>query len=894
MSSTKSLAGHASYARDQLRRSWSRFLHASLCLSVSLVALAACLFVSCREPEAQEEEPAVPHVVCSLPSISTIDMNVPYGGTRMEVSNEATDGGNNYQFHWADGDEVGIFPERGTQVSFAMSDDEGGASAVFDGGGWRLKKDMHYAAYYPLQPEFYLDPTNIPLDLTQLVQKGNGMQSSDRPAVMSILYSSACMPDSKGHLEFMLHHVVSVLHFRINVPKSGGYTAVRLVTDGDFVTKANLNCFAEVNNVTPQATAHELTLQLKDVSVSHIGDDTYLDVFFPFIPVNLSGKTLCVEVQYANGVKYSTEARTIDYTQYAAGTFFNYSPSEAGLNFRVEVDFTADESRLVANPHKGWYHHLYDINPQKYGIDNTETNIISQGRFPNLDHLYVRLSWSYFNPNENEYDWSYIDNTITNYCIRYNLGLSLRIPCRTTGAVGQLVEDCIHFSTDADVLVTNCRYSETQNYIKTSNTNYGDQRSYDTAHDCYFATPYWVVKKIGNTKPYGSVICDAGSGRFSWIPDYGNKVFLEELEKFHKALVKHLQDKDYVKYLRYVDVGSLGDWGEGHTSSSTKTQIDDEVIKEHYDLYQRCYGELDVPIIIPENSMAYERGDDPWIIGGPISSEIEPLMNYGKNLGMGLRYDSYLVDWQLGRNEPNKFHYSVLRPYMFENFYQNNLIVHEQEHYENIVEDGHWKTPNGVGKIDVKAHKSKTPDYNQVYSGQEIFLKSLELTHPTYIGYHGDMSTYLNDNPQFVIDAANKCGYWLRPVHASLKGEKLTVQWINKGVAPCFYTYQLRIHYVVNGREYGTQIIDDSRNTTWMPAVITWQSYPELVDPERTYEETYDIVYPDGIEQTDFDMYMELYDPDTQKSIDVSLANSQFKSGTKWIKIGSFTANTAQ
>lgn len=860
-------------------------------LTLGLFVTIVTSFTSCRDVD-ENVHAAAQRIVCAVDSCDVYDFEHLGLGSRVVVTDEDPSPTKaKYQFHWSEGDNVGVFPETGTQVAFTMTGDNNFISIPFDGGGWSLREDMHYAGYYPLQPNVLLDPTNIPLQFDNLVQKGNGMADSDRPEVMHLLYTKPNKAGTNGTLNFVFHHAVSVFHFRILLPKEDTYTAVRLVTDGEFVTSAKLDCFAETNNITPLTTAQVLTLNLQDIHDT--ADDNCLDIFFPFYPVDLSGKKLRIEVVNQQDRVLGFERDGINFTAYKAGTFFDMAPFEVGRTYKADVSYQPDEERDVINPHKGWYHHLYSNNPNKYALDNTEKNYLRNKSFTGLDHLYVRLAWSFFNKAEGVYDWSYIDNTIKNYCIPYNLGISLRITCRETGSMGEKVDQCIPFTVDKDAVVTKCRYSSTHKCIWSK--NFTDQEQNSTSRKtCYFATPYWVVKKIANTSPFGAVICDASNGSFSWIPDYGNPVFLQELEKFHMALAQHLKDKDYIKYVRYIDVGSLGDWGEGNTSSSTKEKIDDEVIKKHYDLYQRCYGELDVPIIIPENSMAYKRGDDPWIIGGSISSEIEPLMNYGKNLGMGLRYDSYLVSWQLGRYEPGKFHYSVLRPYMFDNFYQNNVIVHEQEHYATIKKDGHWMTPNGEGKIYIEATKSNASDYNQVYSGREIFLKAMELTHPTYIGYHGDMSDYLTDNPVFIKEASNKCGYWIRPVHASVNGKKLNVQWVNRGVAPCYYTYQLRLHYVVNGREYGTQIIDDSRNTTWMPAVITWQSYPELEAPATIYDEQYDLEYPVGIEDKNFDLYMELYDPDTQKSIDVCINNTHFKSGTKWIKIGSFTADNKQ
>ena len=843
----------------------------------------------------------------SLPTLRTIDMCAPDGGTRTEVINEATDGGNNYQYRWAAGDNVGIFPEQGTQVVFAIpSDGDGSTTFAFDGGGWKLRDDVHYAAYYPLQPEFYLDPTHIPLDLTGLVQKGNGMRSSDRPAVMGILYSSACMPDGKGNLEFRFHHVVSVLHFRIHVPVNGGYTAIRLVTDGQFVTQANLDCFAEENNVTPLSTAHELTLRLEDVSVSRKGDDTYLDVFFPFIPVDLSNKTLRVEAVYESGFDFIAEARAIDFTQHDAGTFFNYSPFEATFT-PVVVNYIpqADETRAVENPHKGWYHHYYNNsvvgdNEAKYTFSSSETTTVSNHAFPSLDHLYVRLSWADFEPTEGKYDWSRIDNLVKTYG-PMGYGISVRIACRETGSAGKNVTKIVPYNkTDGrpvpyrDELyhIRNCYYDKNSKRIVSveKNPTISSSNSYK---NCYFATPYWVVQKGAK----GTLVCDVDNGNFSWAPDYDDPVFLAELRKFHEAFVAHCNATSGLREaLRYIDIGSLGEWGEGHNSYSTGVKNEVSTVKAHYKLFSEVYAAMpEVPLVALENAMIYEREDN--------KTEIYELMNDAFDVKkFGLRYDSYLVDYHLKHSNTGGFNYGVLRPYIFEEAYaQNLLIVHEQDVYENIKSAGNWQGKDGTTKFTLTARDGKS---YQV-TGRDIFIESMRRTHPTYIGYQAKLSTYLSENPNFVKVAGNLAGYWLFPLKATLTASTLTVHWLNKGVAPCLYPYELRLHFVTaDGTDHRVDIAD-SGNLEWKPAPVDMANQPVVHPTEDipvsayandsylTAEkgvtmETYRYSFPKEALTSGTKVYMELYDPLTARSIDVGLKKSYLDTadGHIYIPIG--------
>ena len=51
--------------------------------------------------------------------------------------------------HWVEGDVIGIFPAEGDQVGFPITDGIEGNKAIFDGGGWGLKANYMYAAYFP-------------------------------------------------------------------------------------------------------------------------------------------------------------------------------------------------------------------------------------------------------------------------------------------------------------------------------------------------------------------------------------------------------------------------------------------------------------------------------------------------------------------------------------------------------------------------------------------------------------------------------------------------------------------------------------------------------------------------------------------------------------------------
>ena len=119
---------------------------------------------------------------------------------------------------------------------------------------------------------------------------------------------------------------------------------------------------------------------------------------------------------------------------------------------KTDLTMKWDTIRPLANPDKGWYHHMLDNGINKYLIQD-EKDLTG---FPGMDHLYLRLAWAFLEPEEGKFDWSYIDNIVDKY-VPMGYKISFRISCKETGGAPSAVP----------VEINGIRY----------------------------ATPYWVVKE---------------------------------------------------------------------------------------------------------------------------------------------------------------------------------------------------------------------------------------------------------------------------------------------------------------------------------------------------------------------------------------------------------------
>ncbi len=180
-----------------------------------------------------------------------------------------------------------------------------------------------------------------------------------------------------------------------------------------------------------------------------------------------------------------------------------------------------DTERVLRNPYKGWYHHYYDNGTRNYRLNSDD----DLDQFPGMDHLYIRLSWAHFEPQEGHYNWSWIDD-VKNHWVAKGYGISLRI--------------------------STCETGETN------------------------ATPGWVVAagaKGAMYKAYRQQV---------WVPEYGDPIYLAKLDRFVGELARRY---DGQPWLRYVDIG-LGTWGEGHNHPMFDKVIPIPAVKRHIDIYR--------------------------------------------------------------------------------------------------------------------------------------------------------------------------------------------------------------------------------------------------------------------------------------------------------------------
>jgi hypothetical protein len=379
-----------------------------------------------------------------------------------------------------------------------------------------------------------------------------------------------------------------------------------------------------------------------------------------------------------------------------------------------------DARRVLANPHKGWYHHFPDNHIDKYRIEH-DADVLE---FPGMDHLYIRLAWSYLEPREGEFNWRVIDEIIDKWTAR-GLGIAFRISCKET-------------STDR---------IEQQ-----------------------FATPRWVMEAGAKGDYYRMGQPTGPEG--PWEPVFDDPIFLDKLDHFLAAFASRYDGKPW---LRYVDIGSIGDWGEGHSWAGSRKECGLAARRQHVDLYLEHFRQAQ---LVASDDFVHALSDP---------AERQVLHTYLLEHAISYRDDSILVNGYLDGFSKT---YTVRSPQYFADAYLRTPTVFELEHYGAVKTQGNWDALAG----------SAAAKFGEGKKGPAYFRGALELLHASYIGYHGYAHEWLADNPVFTSEMLNRCGYWLFPTSLTMRDEARAGETIpfvltleNRGVAPPYHSYELRV-----------------------------------------------------------------------------------------------------
>ena len=394
---------------------------------------------------------------------------------------------------------------------------------------------------------------------------------------------------------------------------------------------------------------------------------------------------------------------------------------------------------ILHNPDMGLVFFHYSNRQWAYGQLQERGDTLDW--FPGVTTAYFRLPWCLLEPREGEFRWDLIDSYAAPW-VAAGRQIGLRVTCCES------------------------RFP--------------------------FATPEWVKDagargwffKIKMDKIFGEY--PPGGGTDLWEPDYGDPVFLEKLENFLRAMARRYDGNPAVAF---IDVGSVGMWGEGHTRAygeamAAEGRDPEAAIHRHYELHRRLFPRT---TILCNDDHAGSSLQTP-------APEV-PLMRRAHDLGFGFRDDSILVftpemipDAKAHlRPHPQWFH-----AHWAKYFAPDAPVFVEHEHYDLSRARGAWS--------------------------DDKLVEAVEEYRATWLSVHGWPREVFEGSGEAYARAARRLGYRFELREAEYPecvsiGEAFQIRstWVNSGVARRY-----------KGATLAWSLLDDAGRVAW---VCTDDSY---------------------------------------------------------------------
>jgi len=398
----------------------------------------------------------------------------------------------------------------------------------------------------------------------------------------------------------------------------------------------------------------------------------------------------------------------------------------------VVVTPQATDEALV-NPGMGFVHYQFSNRLWAYGSLQEPGDTLDW--FPGASVIYMRVNWSTLEPAEGVYRWDVLD-TYAQPWIAKGKKVAFRIMC------------CEN------------RYR--------------------------YSTPEWVRKAGAKGVEYQCRPNEKGdwpaSKEMLWEPDYVDPVFLAKLEHFARAFARRYDGDPSVAF---VDIGSFGMWGEGHTyfSSRLSPEATLKAVKIHMDLWRKA---LPKTYLVISDDVACDNA----------CKTDAPAMKYARKLGIGFRDDSIMCDFP-----PESWYHAAWA----QKFAETTPVVIETGHY-NLLGDGRWT--------------------------EDLFVKSAIDNRASYMSIHGWPEKFLRENRRAIERINRILGYRLELRRVEYPdvvkvGEPVTVasEWVNVGVAKCYAGATLCWTLLDGAGTVVWTVTDENSNAAALP--------PKVEGPDR-------------------------------------------------------------
>lgn len=252
-------------------------------------------------------------------------------------------------FLWSANDTVGIFPNNGNQVAFAMENGIGAQTATFDGGGWGLKASAQYAAYYPYN--FYnRDMTNIPVSYAGQIQTGNS--NTNHIGGYDYMVGSLTTP-ANGTVAFNMQHLGCLIMLKADLGETATLTKATIKCDAiedPFTSAGYIDLTAFIPQITATSKSNRLNVNLNNLEV--LSDET-TTIYFMMAPINLIGHPLTISLSTNAGEDFHFQVSGKDFVAGKAYAYILTNGEKAKTIPEYAIDLGLPSGTLWADRNVG-------------------------------------------------------------------------------------------------------------------------------------------------------------------------------------------------------------------------------------------------------------------------------------------------------------------------------------------------------------------------------------------------------------------------------------------------------------------------------------------------------------------------------------------------------------
>lgn len=267
---------------------------------LSLVLLGGCLLTACSSSPLAEEPNPLPdepgNGATSIRQVTVVAQDVLPQGVNTRTNFEL--GADKLTFSWTEGDKIGVVPltaEAESQVGLTITSGAGQKSAQFTGGGWALRTDISYVAYYPFD-----DNANT---LSQVTFSYDGQQQTGNASLAHLgthdfMYAASTAAADEA-LTFQFAHLSSIAQLNLTLPAAATLTKLTLRCNDPLLPhSATLSLTDGIFTPVAESCDHTLQLALTDIGTTAAGQTVTCYMNLP--PIDMNGHTVYVILHSAD------------------------------------------------------------------------------------------------------------------------------------------------------------------------------------------------------------------------------------------------------------------------------------------------------------------------------------------------------------------------------------------------------------------------------------------------------------------------------------------------------------------------------------------------------------------------------------------------------------------